>query len=296
MIRVGIVGTNTSHASAYAGLLNGIDGNAPVVAGARVTAVWSSGKEPLAGVHPDAPELARTFGIPEVVTELDDMAGAVDLVLVLDNFKGGALHPELARPFIEAGTPTYVDKPIALEIAQAVELFDIAKHTGAPLMSCSALRFADEIATLQSGLDNLSTIVSVGPGDWYNYGIHAVEAAVLISGVGAQSVLQIHSPKRDLTIINHQDGPRILVGTLRDAKPPFHVTLYGSEGIAQAEISNYQGFYANTMRAAVRMAETGTSPVDRNSSLEVLAILAAGQRSAATGAAVQIADVLAEPV
>ena len=46
------------------------------------------------------------------------------------------------------------------------------------------------------------------------------------------------------------------------------------------------------MAAVLAMAETGVAPVGRAETLEILAVLHAGERSAATGGPVAIADVL----
>jgi virulence factor len=51
------------------------------------------------------------------------------------------------------------------------------------------------------------------------------------------------------------------------------------------------GFYANTMREVVRMVETGTSPLTREQTLDVMAILHAGNRSAETGQRVTIDEI-----
>lgn len=292
MIEVGIVGTNTSHAKVFAGLLNGVDGQPPRVEGARVTGVWSSGKEGLSGFHTGAADLAEAFQISQVVADPTDLIDTVDLALILDDLGGGTLHPELAKPFLEAGVPTYIDKPMALTLAEAGDLFELAAVHGTPLMSCSALRFATELDSFRpEAVGELSTLISIGPGDWYNYGIHAVEAALAVRGPGAESVRRFSSEDRDITVIEDRSGPRIVIGTLRDATVPFHLTGYGTRGVVQSTIEDYQGFYANTMAAAVRMAGTGISPIDRTTTTEVLAILAAGERSAVTGRSVRLTDV-----
>jgi len=293
MIRVGIIGTNTSHAGVYSGLLNGKDDTPPTESAARITAAWSSGEEGLSGFHSDASDLAKEFSIARVVADPSDLVGEIDLALILDDHDGGALHPKLARPFLEAGVATYIDKPMALQMDDAIDLFDLAEQHGTPLMSCSALRFADELSAVNADdLGELSAVFSVGPGDWYNYGIHAVEAAVTVSGIGAESVQQYHSTDRDLTVITHKDGPRIVIGTLRDARTSFHVTAYGAGGMVETDVSNYAGFYANTIRTAVQMAETRATPIGRDVTLEVLGILAAGQQSSDTGAPVRLAEIL----
>ncbi len=291
-VRVGLVGTNTSHAGVFARLLNG-EGAAPRVEGAHVTGVWSSGRVGLSGPHPEAPELAARFGIDRVVADPGELIGAIDLVLVVDDLDGGALHAELARPFIEAGIPTYIDKPMTLDVADAVGLFDLAGKHSTPLLSASALRFATELpAVTDAGIGKLSSVVSVGPGDWYNYGVHAVELAQTLTGPGATWVHQHAGEQRDVTVVGYDDGPTVVVETLRDAAYVFYASAFGESGHAQVEVTDADGFYAGAMSAAVQMAVSGTSPVGRADTLEVLAILTAGQRSALIDGPVQIADVL----
>jgi predicted dehydrogenase len=296
-IRVGLVGTNTSHAEVFAGLLNGEKGAEPRVGGGRVTGVWASRQPGLSGAHPDGREFAARFGIDQIVDEPADLVGEVDAVLVVDDFEGGALHAKLATPFLKAGLPTFVDKPMTLTVSDAVGLFDLAERHGAPLMSSSALRFAPELAVMLADparVGKLSSVVSVGPGDWYNYGVHAVEVAQAVAGPGASWVHQHAGSQRDVTVVGHDAGPTVVIETLRDASYLFHVVAYGEHGSVQADIRDFDGFYAGTMTAFLEMARGGTSPVGRADTLEILAILESGQRSAETGAAVRLSDLLPE--
>lgn len=291
-VRVGLVGTNTSHAGVFARLLNG-ESSAPRVGGAKIAGVWSSGRVGLSGPHPGAPEVAERFGIDRVVADPGELIGAIDLALIVDDLDGGALHAELARPFLEAGIPTFIDKPMTLDLTEAVGLFDLAEKHGVPLLSTSALRFATELkAVPAAGVGKLSSVVSIGPGDWYNYGVHAVELAQAVTGAGASWVHQHAGEQRDVTVIGHDAGPTVVIETLRDAAYVFHVAAYGENGHTQVEVTDVDGFYAGTMTAAVQMAISGAAPVGRADTLEVLAILSAGQRSAKTGGPVRIADVL----
>src|SRR5690606_11432015 len=122
-------------------------------------------------------ELEEKFGpYGNRVESLSDLIGAVDGVLIVDDTDGGAKHAELARPFLEAGMPVFVDKPMTTDYRDAVELFDLAERHNAPLMSSSALRYPVELdQDAIAALGKLSTIVSVGPEEWFYYGVHAVE-------------------------------------------------------------------------------------------------------------------------
>lgn len=297
MIRFGLVGTNTSHAGAFAGIFNGTDGGRPALEGGRVVAVWGSTADgavvPLS--KSDVHELAQKHAIERIVAEPTDMIGAIDAVLVVDDVGGGASHGRLARPFLEAGIPTYIDKPMALSVEEAAELFDVAERGKAPLMSASALRYAVELAELKDRaqqIGKLSSVVSVGPGDWYYYGVHAVETFQTLVGPGATWVQRHAMDNRDIVVIGYDHGPAVVVETLRDARYLFHLTAYGADGWDACEVVDHRAFYTRMMAAALEMARTGVSPISRAETLEVLGVLEAGLRSGETGERVLLADVL----
>ncbi|MDP9383270.1 MAG: Gfo/Idh/MocA family oxidoreductase [Chloroflexota bacterium] len=286
MIRFGLVGTNTSHAGVFAGIFNGTADTPAALDGGRVVSVWG---------EPDAGRLAAAHGIEEVVDDPARMLGGVDAVLVVDDRGGGATHGALARPFLEAGVPTFIDKPMALDVREAVTLFDLAEESGAPLMSSSALRYAAELAGFRERLPELgrlSSVVSVGPGDWYYYGIHAVEMLLSVVGPGASWVHRHAFPDRDVAVIAYDNGPTATVQTLRDARYVFHLTAYGAEGWASCEVSDHDAFYTRLMAAVLDMASTGRSPVSREQTLEILSVLAAGVRSAEADCSVRLSDVV----
>jgi predicted dehydrogenase len=290
-LRVGLVGVNTSHAGAFARLLN----ERGVADGARVTWVWGGELRP---GQPDATTLARTYGIPHVASEPTEMLTETDLVLVVDDTGQGANHVPLARAFVAAGVPTFVDKPMAVDLVEASGLFALAADKGTPVTSSSALRFAVELDAERdqlAALGSLSSVVSVGPGEWYYYGVHAVEQLFALAGPGVEWVQRFTWPERDIAVLSYADGgPSAVVQTLRDAKYNFHLTAYGSEGRHAVHIKDFDGFYAGQVRAAVEMARTGKPPIAPEETLELLAVLRAGVLSAeAGGTRVSVSSVLA---
>jgi virulence factor len=287
VINLGLVGVNTSHADAFSRIFNGDGEKPPVIDSARISHIWGNDRE-----RTDA--LSTKHAIPNVVADYRDMIGAVDAVLIVDDTDGGAVHAELARPFLEAGLPVFIDKPMTTDYADAVALFDLAEQHNAPLMSCSALRFPVELAQSRADFDaigKLSSIVSVGPGEWFYYGIHAVE---LLGAVTSDRAAWVHRhvlDQKDIAVVGYESGLTAVVETLRDAAYIFHITAYGADGLAAMEVRDMPGFYANTMREVVRMVETGTSPLTREQTLDVMAILHAGNRSAETGQRVTIDEI-----
>ncbi len=286
MIRFGLVGVNTSHADAFSRIFNGTASDDPAVDGGRVVAIW--GNE---GDSDRVDELATKHGIPNRVSTASAMIGSIDAVLIVDDHGGGETHAALARPFIEAGLPTFIDKPMTTDYRDAVDLFELADRTGAPLLSCSALRFAAELEPARAELERigkLSSVISTGPGDWYYYGVHAVELLGAVAGTGASTLYRHGFDQRDVAVISYPDGPTGIVQTLRDAKYVFELVAYGENGHLSIEVKDGAAFYANTMREVVKMAETGKPPLTPAQTLEVLAILRAGAASAETGGPVTI--------
>lgn len=286
MIRFGLVGVNTSHADAFSRILNGSATDDPTVEGGRVVAIW--GNE---GDDARVDELAKAHDISTKVTNASEMLGSIDAALIVDDHGGGETHAALARPFIEAGLPTFIDKPMTTDYRDAADLFELADRTGAPLLSCSALRFAAELESARAELEHigkLSSLISTGPGDWYYYGVHAVELLGAVAGTGAATLHRHSFDQRDVAVISYPDGPTAIVQTLRDASYVFELVAYGEDGHTSIEVKDSAAFYANTMREAVKMAETGKSPLTATQTLEVLAILRAGEASAETGGAVTV--------
>lgn len=301
MLRIGLIGVNTSHARVFARIFNGTADAPASLEGGRVVAVWGDEAPNAVALGrernlPDARGLAAAHAIADVVADPGEMIGRIDLALVVDDTGLGAAHARLARPFLEAGIPTFVDKPMTLNMRDALDLFDLAERRGVPLMSASALRYAREVADLReraAALGPLSSVVSVGPGDWFNYGVHAVEMYQTLVGAGARSVHRYALGERDIAVIGYDNRPTVVVQTLRDAQYVFHLVAYGANGWTECEVTDADAFYTRMMDAALEMGRSGRAPIRPEETLEVLAVLHAGVRSAEIGQPVQIADILA---
>lgn len=288
-LRVGLIGVNTSHASAFARVIN-----ANGFAAARLTWVWGGA---VRADQPDASTLAEAFGIERIATMPNEFIQDTDLVLIVDDTGGGASHFGLAKPFIEAGVPTFIDKPMTVDLDQAFAIFDLAAAFGTPVMSSSALRHSGELAGAMPqirSLGDVSTVVCVGPGDWYYYGIHTVELLVAAIGSGVAEVRQFSEPDRDITTLRFdRPGPTAVILTLRDAHPTFGLTVYGAHDVVRVDVRSADTMYRNQMADALRMAETRTAPLAASETLEILGILHAGRQSAQGGGeAVELAEVL----
>jgi predicted dehydrogenase len=287
-VRIGLVGVNTWHAEAFTDVLLGQGGadHLPPIEGAGVTAVWG---EPAQARE----DLAVKTGADRFAGDPSEMIPHIDLAFILDDTGGGERHRELAEPFLRAGVPTIVDKPMALTLEDAEALFALAERHAAPIMSSSALRFAAELADRMdefAALGEVRTATVLGPGEWYYYGIHAAELLLTIMPAPVKWVDRQSTEHQDIAVIGFADGRLASVTVLRDAHYTFTAAIYGTEGWASVEVTRNYEFYRAELQAAAEMARSGVSPVGKAQTMDVLRVLHAGIRSKELGRAVGVEE------
>lgn len=285
-LRLGIIGTDTSHATAFARLLN--DPNDPAhVPGAHVTAAWKGGSPDIAEsanrVEQHATELKDKWGV-EIVPSIAQLCSTSD-GLLLESVDGRA-HLGEFRQAAECGKPIFIDKPLASTLADAREIARLAQEKGIPWFSASSLRYSP-ITELRSP-DVISAIVwAPGPLEKHHaldlswYGIHGVEMLYTIFGTGCVEVSRISAPDSDVVTGKWRDGR---VGTVHLQRP---YGRYG--GVAYLKNQKLNAMpdiafnYADLLREIVKFMETKTPPVSNEETLEIFAFMDAAQKSSGQG-------------
>ena len=89
--------------------------------------------------------VAAASRIAHVVDRLEDMATEVDAILLARD--DAETHAAFAAPFLDAGLPIYIDKPLALSIAEAEAMYAREKHEG-QIFTCSRARLRSGIQPL----------------------------------------------------------------------------------------------------------------------------------------------------
>lgn len=123
-------------------------------------------------------KIAKACLIPNIVGMPEEMIGKIDgLLLARDDAEN---HLKIVAPFLKAGIPVYIDKPIALNIDALDAIYDLQKYDG-QIFSCSALRFAEEFqltSEVKSRLGNIRHIEAVTPKSWEKYAVHIIEPTI----------------------------------------------------------------------------------------------------------------------
>jgi len=292
MVRVALIGgASAYHCRVFASLINEYDragyseaefphyGCEPL-GGITVQAIWDRDPE-------EARRVARLANIPEVLPDAAAAIGRVDGVLICDDMT--MQHQRLARPFLEAGVPTFIDKPLSPDPGEAAEIVGLARQVGAPLMSCSALRYARELAEARERIDAIGKIrcaTATAPNELVFYGIHALELAHTVLGPGLEWVQNIGDEERAFVRCAYPDGTSIMLQVLGPGGyPGMHGCFFGEGGGVHVEVKDGACFYGNMIRQFARMVETREMPIPLDTTLEIIRVLAAGQRSQQQGGA-----------
>ena len=183
MIRIAFLGSDSTHTEAFANRINGAD--APFASVARVTSIWGEDPEQTASK-------AKALGIEKVAATPAEALQDVDFAMVIGRFADGHAAPALSA--IEAGVPTFVDKPFTENAANARKLIEAARAKGVALCSASPLRFTPELVSVRNAAKGKATYLAsapaactdLGPDPRLNsaffYGIHALEMLLELAG------------------------------------------------------------------------------------------------------------------
>lgn len=286
-LRLGIVGTDTSHSVAFTALLND-PANKNHLAGARVVAAYKGGssdiKESSGRVDKYADELSSKYGV-ELTPDIPTLLTKVDAILL--ESVDGRKHLEQFRQIVKAGKPVFIDKPLASTLFDAREIARLAQENNVKWFSASVLRFSDVLPTLK--VDGLNGVYAWGPGpleehhqlslSWY--GVHTVETLYTMLGRGCEEVTFTASDDADVVTGKWRDGR---IGTIRVIRPysAFGVTAFSAKAIKTNEKDLYTG-YQNLVKEIIQFFQSGKSPIDENETLEMFAFMDAAQRSKDSG-------------
>jgi predicted dehydrogenase len=315
-VRLGVIGLDNYHTVAFAQLWNSPKAEGDL-AGVRCVAAFAA--PPSADIEesvvsqPKWVVQIKAFGV-EVVPTLDELLKRVDVVAVCN--LDGRVHLKYVREVAKAGKPFFVDRPMAASLVDAVKIFDTARAANVACFSCSQHRFSPGFIGMRSHPEVGDVIgCDVYGGcprephhpDLYWHAIHGVETLCTIMGPGCQSVARVSTDAAELCTGVWADGR---VGTYRGIRKgavKYSAVVFGSKGVLPAGIygygvpekgnekpGRYMG-YEGVATQIAKFAKTGKPPVTPEETLEVIAFLEAAEQSKAKGgAAVKLADVLAE--
>lgn len=285
--RVGIIGLDTSHSTAFTNLLNNPNAGEKF-GGYKVVAAYPYGSRDIESSTSRIPgyiDAVKAKGV-QIAGSIAELLKMVDVVLLETN--DGRLHREQALEVIRAGKRMFIDKPIANSMRDAIAIFEAAKQHNVPVFSCSSLRFTKGIDDIVSGkkVGKILAADAYSPAkleqthiDFYWYGIHGVEMLFTVMGTGCKTVTRFYQDNMDVVVGVWEDGR---IGTFRGTragKAAYGGTIFGEKGVV-----NYGAFsYERLLDRIIPFFETGNVPVGAEETLEICAFVEAAQKSRERG-------------
>ena len=283
VFKLGIIGTDTSHAGAFANLLNG--GTVP---GAKIVAAYKGGSPDVESsrtrVDNFAKELQTKWGV-EFVPDIPTLASKVDGILLLS--VDGRAHLPQFKAALAARKPIFIDKPLASTLADAKEIDRLAKEAHVPWFSASSLRWSEITSSVEG--PGIMGAMTWGPGPFEEhhqldlswYAIHPIEVLFTLMGPGCEEVTRVAGADADEITCRWKDGR---LGTVRALRPygTYGAVVFRKDGV-QISPSKPHTDYEGLVRQIVKFFETGKPPVPNEDTLEIIAFMDAAQRSKEAG-------------
>lgn len=240
---------------------------------ARVTHIWAD--PPF-----DAHHIAKASLIPHVLAHPEEAIGQVDAVIISVDL--GSEHVERCRPFVEAGLPVFIDKPLA-DNPSDLRTFISWVEQGNMILSSSCMRYAKEFAPYRLSTNNLGKLkyVSITTAkSWERYGIHALEAIYPILGPGFISARNTGTSEQNVVHYKHQCGADVIVVASEEMLGGFGVmTLCGTKSSATVRFEDTFFSFKSQLQEFIQYIQTGKRPFEFSETVELMKMLIAGRKS-----------------
>jgi hypothetical protein len=293
MIKLGIIGMSegNGHPYSWSAIFNGCDfeymndcpfpvipkylskQNFPddCITECNVTHIWTQDKN-------ISDHVAKASKIPNVVDRDIDMIGHVDgILLARDDSEN---HYKMAKPFIEAGLPIYIDKPLCTTTSEAERIYALEKYEG-QIFTGSAVAYSNAINISENDRQDLGVVKyidAVTPKKWETYAIHIIEPVLKIID---------HSKNIINYSVNNFNGTRILVlnweqglitsfRNLSECLCPIKITLYGTKSVREINFPDTFSDFKNTLNEFINIVQKKKKNESKKTTLKSIELIEKG--------------------
>jgi predicted dehydrogenase len=202
--------------------------------------------------------IAKAAKIPKVVSNPKDMIGEVDAVLLARD--DAENHLELAAPFLKAGLPIYIDKPIALSLADLNNLYKLEQYPW-QIFTCSALRYSHELMLSQEDrheIGEIRQIVAFTPKSWKKYAVHIIEPVLNMLpeldepvSFSGGSLNRFREDMSASLLVNWRSGVQAAFFATGDGVSPISIRVVGTKGFKDLLFSDSFSAFKSALEAFV---------------------------------------------
>jgi len=258
MIRIGILGSENSHAEAFTKIFNENKGTEnDLFPDIKVVAIGGHYEE-------SNRRLYSQYNLDFIAEKPQEMLGKVDAVMVTS--RDGKYHFDFAMPFVEKGIPAFIDKPFSDDPQQALDIVTAAKKKNVPLYGGSTVKLADDVIELKKARQKeevcggsvaapLSMVNEYG--GFFFYSSHLAEVSLSIFGYNPVAVTAFEKKNHVTAVVDYEDY-QVSNHFTNDFPYSYFAAVFGKSGntIKNIDISKC---YLYACEGFVKMLKTGKS-------------------------------------
>jgi len=287
MIKVAVIGLDTSHCVAFPKLMQAPDcpKNMRVPGLKAISCLrFETPFQNKEGLDKRQKQLEQ-WGV-KVTENIDEALEGCDAIMLEIN--DGSFHLEYFRKVAALGKPVFLDKPLAMNLADGRAIIELMRQHQTRVWSGSSIPFCPPLAKILKDAGKIQRAHVFGAlgkapaGDslvWY--GVHSFETLQRIMGRGAAKVRALESPASIIAVVEFKDGREGVV----ELTPK--VWIYGGvvSGMVDEKIittpfvldSSFS--YRNILRLVKAFFMGAEPPVDMETTFEGLAMMCAARES-----------------
>lgn len=277
MYRIGILGTENSHALAFTEIINC---NESEYSDFNVVALYALEKEPSQKIVDKFPGIV-------ICSSPEEMVDMVDCAII--TARHGKYHKDFAMPFIKSGKPVFIDKPFTISLDETNELLAAAEQNHVPVIGGSGCKFAASVLEFKSEIESgtvgkIKNAVMSFPcdvnsvyGGIYFYSSHLVEMALTVFGYEPVSVKADIKNDYLTAVLRYNDFDVYLSFSQYQT-----AIAYGEDGYIFKETKT-DDIYPKEVHYFTKMVRSGKSDVSRTELVMPVVIMNAIDESVKTG-------------
>lgn len=293
MFRIGILGSDNSHALAFSKLCNIPDDNGQYLYDdVRIVAIYGNDDDP---AH--TKQVAEEGKIPLIAKTPNEFYGNVDAVMVV--YRRGSLHIKDILPFVEKGYPVWIDKPIAVSIEDVKALRKAVEKNNTLITGGSTLKYNYDILTLQGQAQDKELLGDVKGGSLnfpgclsneydglFFYGSHLCEMCLSVFGYDIKSIYASAINDGNIAVIAEYEDKQVMLQFF-DAVNQYFVTVHGTKGSVTRQL-DISIIYKLGFEQFVKMLRSQRMPLSFDELVKPVYMLNAIEQSIKKGVKIEI--------
>jgi hypothetical protein len=184
----------------------------------------------------------------------------------------------MAKPFLKAGLPIYIDKPLAYSMSEAEEIYALQQYDG-QIFTCSALSYSNELRLSQSQKDELGDILFIEAQvmkSWNKYAIHVVDPVLNLIDSKIASSTVFKDPTLTRVDISCENRVGLSFTAYQSDKIPIEIKITGMKKTVVLVFSDTFHAFKAALQSFINIVQGVEAIQDRQNVLRRIAIIEKG--------------------